>query len=504
MLLPASLPRRTCGRPISAEIPKVYQPRLDPDRFSRAQGTGANAASERAVERRSDWLSRHQDRGDGRWDGGIARYKNGTPVKGDDNFTVHCPPGGDVFRRVRLLGGRYGLDGIGLTTVLGAGYTHIEGRYAETVEKGLDFLIEQQKPDGDLPQARAASSACIVRHGHAGVVRGLCTHRRRTLARSRGAGVGVSQSRPRPRRAGLGHMHGRPVGDTSILGWIVMGLKSAKEVGIPIPDELSLRQGTLLWLNKVAKGPSKGLASYQPLDPITPTMTAEAWVCRQFLGVGGQVPPARRRPTFCSAMTRTAGPPIFTIGTTRLLHFINTVANRGQSGMPRSATGSSAFNAARVINLEAGIPMVVCTGPKEAGSIARLVAALTLEVYYRYLRLYDEPKIPVQASQTLDLEPGSLDLNRSLPREANYQSRGSMKPGTEGRCLKKIGEGRFGYAGFDGTTVLFPPVPFRSCWRPCRSRSLYWAGRGHDRLTLPVHDELGKVPGDLASELGIG
>ena len=29
---------------------------------------------------------------------------------------------------------------------------------------------------------------------------------------------------------------GAPAGDTSILGWVVMGLKSAKEIGIPIPQ----------------------------------------------------------------------------------------------------------------------------------------------------------------------------------------------------------------------------------------------------------------------------
>ena len=83
---------------------------------------------------------------------------------------------------------------------------------------------------------------------------------------------------------------GAPVGDTSILGWVVMGLKSAKEVGIPIPGEPAVRRGTLLWLEKVATGQSKGLARYQPWEPVTPTMTAEAWVCRQFLGVGGPGP----------------------------------------------------------------------------------------------------------------------------------------------------------------------------------------------------------------------
>src|SRR5262249_10622781 len=55
------------------EIPKVYQPRLAPDRPSRAQQAGASAASELAVERALDWLARHQDP-DGRWDAAIARY----------------------------------------------------------------------------------------------------------------------------------------------------------------------------------------------------------------------------------------------------------------------------------------------------------------------------------------------------------------------------------------------------------------------------------------------
>ena len=59
-----------------AEIPKIYQPRLEPDRSMRAKRIGASAASELAVERALDWLGRHQD-DDGRWDGGVARYEEG-------------------------------------------------------------------------------------------------------------------------------------------------------------------------------------------------------------------------------------------------------------------------------------------------------------------------------------------------------------------------------------------------------------------------------------------
>ncbi len=131
------------------EIPKMYHPRLEPNRSRRAQRIGASAASELAVERALDWLSRHQDE-DGRWDGGIARYEDGTPVKGDNDFTAHCPPGETCFGECAYWEADTALTGLALLTFLGAGYTQTDGRYAEVVGSGLDFLVQQQKPDGDL------------------------------------------------------------------------------------------------------------------------------------------------------------------------------------------------------------------------------------------------------------------------------------------------------------------------------------------------------------------
>src|SRR5205823_1806561 len=49
----AALDVRPAGRTL-AEIPKVYQPRLAPDRPNRAQRGGASSASELAVERALD------------------------------------------------------------------------------------------------------------------------------------------------------------------------------------------------------------------------------------------------------------------------------------------------------------------------------------------------------------------------------------------------------------------------------------------------------------------
>ena len=182
------------------------------------------------------------------------------------------------------------LTGLALLTYLGAGYTHTQGRYAETVGQGLDYLIREQKPDGDL----RGRSRVVGMYCHAMATLALCegyalTGDPRLRAAATRAVAFLVGARARDRLAWR-YAPGAPVGDTSILGWVVMGLKSAKEVGIPIPDEASVRRGTLAWLDQVATGQAKGLARYQPQDSVTPTMTAEAWVCRQFLGVGGTGP----------------------------------------------------------------------------------------------------------------------------------------------------------------------------------------------------------------------
>src|SRR5262249_33517772 len=143
--------------------------RLDPERSVQAQQIGASAASELAVERAIDWLTRHQD-DDGRWDGGIARYSDGTPVKGDNDYTVHCPPGEACFGESAYWEADTALSGLALLTYLGAGYTHSDGRYADNVQRGLDFLISQQKSDGDL----RGRSRVVGMYCHAMATLALC------------------------------------------------------------------------------------------------------------------------------------------------------------------------------------------------------------------------------------------------------------------------------------------------------------------------------------------
>src|SRR5262249_53303685 len=115
-----------------SDIPVDYRSRLDPNRSVLAERAGASKASEPAVERALDWLSRHQDN-DGRWDGATARYEDGTAVKGDDDYTVHCPPGSPCFGECIYWEADTALTGLALLAFLGSGYTQADGTYADTV-----------------------------------------------------------------------------------------------------------------------------------------------------------------------------------------------------------------------------------------------------------------------------------------------------------------------------------------------------------------------------------
>jgi hypothetical protein len=370
----------------------LYQPRLEPDRSARAQQGGASSASEIAVERALDWLHRHQD-ADGRWDGGVARYDDGTAARGDDDFTVHCPPGEKCFGECAYWEADTALSGLALLTFLGAGYTHTEGRYAETVRKGVDYLLRQQQPDGDL----RGRSRVVGMYCHAMATLSLCeayalTGDDRLRDPAERAVNFMVRSRARD---GLAWRYepGAPVGDTSILGWVVMGLKSAREVGIPTPNQASIRQGILRWLDQVASGDYQGLARYQPADPVTPTMTAEAWVCRQFLGVGGPGPASSEAARHLLRNESDRGP------TNIYYWYYATLALYQHGGEDWDRWNSK--NRDRLVQLQCQTghqtgswePDGSIYGAKGGRIYCTALAALTLEVYYRYLRLYDDPKL---------------------------------------------------------------------------------------------------------------
>jgi hypothetical protein len=373
----------------------VYRSRLDPNRSELARRAGASPASQQAVERALDWLARHQD-SDGRWDGATAKYDDGSLARGDDDYTIHCPAGEPCFGECIYWEADTALTGLALLAFLGSGYTHADGKYADTVGRGLGFLLLEQKPDGDLRgRSRAVGMYC-----HAMATLALCeafaltgdARLKEPVERAVAYLIGTRA------RDGLAWRYDRgfSTGDTSILGWVVMALKSARVVGIAGPD--TVRAGTLAWLERVSGGAAHGLGRYQPQDPVTPTMTAEAWVCRQFLGVGGPGPASTEAADYLLQHGPSRDP------YNLYYWYYGTLAMYQHGGVAwtrwNAEVRDQVIERQQKTGCKAGSwdPDDSLYGAKGGRIYCTALATLTLEVYYRFLRLYDDPRLPAVTS----------------------------------------------------------------------------------------------------------
>lgn len=181
---------------------------------------GSSAASENAVELALEWLARHQ-LPDGGWnldhtigpdvDRAIGRDKN-DPGKYD--------------------AARNGATALALLPFLGHGDTHLEGKYKKVVGNGLDFLINNAEARG-----RGISwhdpAGTMYSHGLVAIVLAeayAMTQDSRLAPYAQGAIWFIEDAQDK-RGGGWRYSPGE-TGDTSAVGWQLMALKSGKLCGL--------------------------------------------------------------------------------------------------------------------------------------------------------------------------------------------------------------------------------------------------------------------------------
>ena len=170
---------------------------------------------------------------------------------------------------------------LALLAFLGAGHSHVQGEYRDTVRRGLDFLLRSQAADGSL-------------FGDATLYAQMYCHSMATFALAEAqAMTGDRRLEPAVTKAvnfslaaqntATGGWRYRPgdTGDTSQLGWQIMALASAERAGISVPDQTWNRVDR--FLRTVRRGNFGGLASYRPDSPASTSMTAEALYCQLVL-----------------------------------------------------------------------------------------------------------------------------------------------------------------------------------------------------------------------------
>lgn len=261
---PVKVPRRIGD---GQKLPIAYGLRVAEDRLALARSSGADSETEAAVEAALKWLGRQQLR-DGSWDASVWGAGNEGRVLGHDRQGA----GADADM---------GISGLAILAYLAAGHTHLEGKYSDVVQRGLEYLVTNQKSNGNMS-------------GHARLFASMYCHGMASLALSEAFAVtGDHRLKPYVQRAvdytvsaqvedgGWRYQAGDATSDMSQFGWQVMSLKSASLAGIDIPT--STRERMLRFLSNSMTGRRRGLAGYRRSEGPSRTMTAEALVCHVFL-----------------------------------------------------------------------------------------------------------------------------------------------------------------------------------------------------------------------------
>jgi hypothetical protein len=235
---------------------------------------GGNKQSEAAVAAGLQWLARHQAQ-DGSW----------CPRNLGDHPASVCQPD----RKCQGPGGDFGFAQTGLAVLAfqAGGHYAFNGReFSDHVRRGLDWLADQQAARGSL--CTLGRQQFMYEHGIA------------AFALAEACAVAQAEKRePNPRHLEAAkkavtfietqqHQDGgwrytenpREGGDTSVSGWQVLALKSAREAGIPVRDDCVSQVETFF---KRCETGQSGRTGYMGPAPSTDALTGVGMLVHQFL-----------------------------------------------------------------------------------------------------------------------------------------------------------------------------------------------------------------------------
>lgn len=248
-------------------MPRLYSLRNAKNRLSNAKQRGGSVETERAVELALQWLAGTQEE-DGSWNcrkSGAGR---------EDQVFGHDRDGAGAQAE-------NGITALATLSFLAGGHSHLEGPYQQEVQKGLEFLVRSQKSNGDL-SGNAKMFARMYCHSMSllALSEGLAMTGDQRLFKAVQRGVEYTVASQNRIDGGWRYQPGDK-GDMSQFGWQVLALHSAKLGGAQIPN--STFEAMERFLESCASGVGGGLASYKPNQGPSTTMTAEALMCRYFL-----------------------------------------------------------------------------------------------------------------------------------------------------------------------------------------------------------------------------
>ena len=315
---------------------------------------GGSDATEKAIIAAIEWLSKVQEK-DGRWD--TRKYQAETDY--------------DV-----------GGTALALLCYYGWGARHDQpGKYQENVKAALQWLMSQQREDGSLARRGMMYSHAI---GAIALCEAYGITKDEKIKSAALAAIKYTINAQHQQRGGWRYSPGQE-SDTSVTGWQVMALHSARMAGLELPEKpFDLARK---WLDFAGGGEHGGLYGYQSPNDISRAMVATGMFCRQL----DLVPPSNPKMIESAELMkrypiRDNNPDLYYIyyGTLALYQHQGSIWQEWNNNLKRILpeiqvkTGnlSGSWNLSR-------------SNTKGGGRIASTtLAILSLEVYYRILPMY--------------------------------------------------------------------------------------------------------------------
>lgn len=339
---------------LEAETPPVetFAQRAPEVREELLERMGGSERTERAVGLALEWFRAHQS-ADGRWSG-----------RGFDDGCGACDGRAEIDADAAM-------TGVVLLCYLGAGHTHTaDGPYREQVKRGIGWLLARQASNGDM---RAGETM----YGHTIATVAMCE----AFAMTRDATL----ESPTKRAAEFlfqGTTKGRGRDATSVLGWEVMAMESARRAGIRTPR--TTFDSARKFLDSVCVPTERGKYAYRRGEAPSAAMTAEAMFVQQLLGLTRDQPRMRESADFILLT-----PPRWKDGAPTYYWYYATMALFQQQGEAWDAW-NSALVPELLGNQRTDGPASGSWDPQDEWSklggrvYQTAVCTLSLEVYYRY------------------------------------------------------------------------------------------------------------------------
>jgi hypothetical protein len=328
---------------------------------------GGTRQSERAVAGALNWMARHQLR-DGSWNltGYKARCKD--PSCSGEVKVGERPAAATAFA---------------LLPFFAAGLTHeTKGPYKRTIYAGIAYLVKNQKKDGDLRMGGA-----MYDHGLASIALCECygmTGDKVVGAHAQAALNFIMQAQD-PAGGGWRYEPRQP-GDTSVVGWQIMALKSGVMAYLAVNPAVFEKAKAFLKSVSAGKPGNFGFGGtfgYMEPKPTAP-LTAVGLLCCQYMGMP-RTDPAMIEGT---AMLMRSQPD--TASRNLYYWYYATQVMHNQPGPDWDVWNRKMRRTLIDTQCKEGNCAAGSWDLGDAGGrvMSTSLAALTLEVYYRYLPLY--------------------------------------------------------------------------------------------------------------------